>query len=420
MINNTLETKDEDTEILSQYDEASFDEIEESVEDKRITHSIFRKLEEICCKFDGFDSRIDKIENSYNQINLKEYPESIECKSLREYISTGKLTELESKNGSPNNTIAYTLPRKIQLHVDKLLLQSSVMRKLCSVETISCDSIDYLTTNNKETFVGWVGKNYDSEDNKESLSNSTGKSSGSQNPPDDTKKDPANNTKKSSSTIKDVTEAPKLNTVTIKLFELYAQPQIAKKLLEDSPIDLAGWLINNLVDAFSRMENKAFISGTGIMEPLGILGYAEGSSYGQISHIKAKTLDADAIIKLVYSLDEYFASRAVFLMHRSVLQHIRSLKTSSGQYLLQHGSSGDELLMGIPVHQTSDMPLLDSKYPVVALGDFKNAYKVLENREMRILRDPYTNKSFVKFYTTKRVGGGLINSNAIKLLKIEP
>ena len=419
MINNALETKDEDTEILSQYDEAPFNETEESVEDKRITHNIFRKLEEISSKFDGFDSRIEKIETSYNQINLKEHPESVECKSLREYISTGKFTDLESKNGSPN-TLAYTLPRKIQLHVDKLLLQNSIMRKLCTVETISCDSIDYLTTNNKETFVGWVGKNYDSEDKEKSRSNTTGRNNSSPNSPGDTKKDTANSTKQQSYTISDITEAPKLNTVTIKLYELYAQPQIAKKLLEDSLIDLEGWLINNLAEAFSRMENKAFLSGTGIMEPLGILGYAEGSSYGQIFHVIAKTLDADAIIKLIYSLDEYFASRAVFLMNRSVLQHIRSLKTSSGQYLLQHGSSGDEMLMGIPVYQTSDMPLLDSKNAVVALGDFKNAYKILENREMRILRDPYTNKSFVKFYTTKRVGGGLINSNAIKLLRIEP
>ena len=417
MTNNILETKDEITEILPQFDETLFHDVEENLKSEYTEHAVLKKLEEIGRRFDALGSRIEeRLETSNNQIYLKENPESIECKSLREYISTGKLIDLENKNGN-NDTLAYTLPKKIRLHVDKLLFQNSVMRKLCSVEKVSCDSIDYLSTNNKETFVGWVGRNSITGNGE---SSPTIENVASSKLPSDNTKNSAGSIKKQSYSINDVTEAPKFNTVTIKLFELYAQPQIAKKLLEDSLIDLEGWIINNLADAFSRMENKAFISGTGNTEPLGILGYAEGSSYGQISHITAKTLDADAIIKLLYSLDEYFASRAVFLMHRSVLQHIRSLKTSSGQYLLQHGTSGDELLMGIPVHQTSDMPLLNSGSPVVAIGDFKNAYKILENREMRILRDPYTSKSFVKFYTTKRVGGGLIDSNAIKLLKIEP
>ncbi|GAT75105.1 HK97 family phage major capsid protein, partial [Ehrlichia ruminantium] len=128
-----------------------------------------------------------------------------------------------------------------------------------------------------------------------------------------------------------------------------------------------------------------------------------------------------------YSLDEYFAAKAVFLMHRSVLQEIRSIKSPSGQYLWYPGlnTGSPDTLMGIPVYQTSDMPALSSilqssdiPKPAIVLADFKNAYKIIENRDIRILRDPFTDKPFVTFYTTKRVGGGVINSNAMRILQI--
>ncbi|MDB1135098.1 phage major capsid protein [Candidatus Anaplasma sp. TIGMIC] len=408
-----LEVKDGITEFFPQ-DTATHHHISHEDEMENIHSSsdeILKLLGNINCKFDDCSKRLDKIEATHNYINLNEEPDTLQCKSLREYISTGaSYSDMERKSSYTGTPFSYLVPRKFILHIDKLLEKSSVMRKLCSVEKISGESMEYLTTDNRNTFVGW--------------SNNEGG-------PDA------------------ATTAPTMKSVTISLCEMYAQPQISQKLLNDASINLEDWLISNLVDAFCRTENRAFISGNGDKQPLGIMSYLrtipprqtkKGTSStapenitkhskgdqtpkseptDSIDYVYTEQLTADSLIELYYSLDEYFASRASFIMHRSVLQKIRSLKTASGQYLLQQGPTGEELIMGIPVYQTSDMPEVNSTtYPAVALADFKSAYKIVENSDLRVLRDPYTSKAFVKFYVTKRIGGALINKNAIKMLKI--
>lgn len=132
---------------------------------------------------------------------------------------------------------------------------------------------------------------------------------------------------------------------------------------------------------------------------------------------------------LYYSLNEYYARDASFLMNRSTLKSIRLLKSeATGQYLWQPSLSLNtpDTLMGVPVYQSVDMPSLpieeqnkDNKYlPVIAIADFKKTYKIVDGKEMRILRDPYTSKPYVRFFITKRVGGEVIDKNAVKLLKI--
>lgn len=132
---------------------------------------------------------------------------------------------------------------------------------------------------------------------------------------------------------------------------------------------------------------------------------------------------------LYYSLNEYYARNASFLMNRSTLKNVRLLKSeATGQYLWQPSLSLNEpdTLMGVPVYQSVDMPPVptaeqnkDGNYlPIIAVADFKQAYKIVDNRGMKILRDPYTNKPYVLFFITKRVGGEVINTNAIKLLKL--
>ncbi|CCE77413.1 putative phage major capsid protein, HK97 family (part 2) [Wolbachia pipientis wAlbB] len=118
---------------------------------------------------------------------------------------------------------------------------------------------------------------------------------------------------------------------------------------------------------------------------------------------------------LYYSLNEHYSKNASFLMNRSTLKDVRLLKSETGQYLWQPSLSLEtpDTLMGIPVYQSADMPPT-----MIAVADFKQAYKIVDNRGMRILRDPYTNKPYVKFFVTKRVGGEVVNTSAIKLLKI--
>ncbi|AGZ78722.1 phage major capsid protein [Anaplasma marginale] len=371
-----FEVKDSVTSLIPAYNELQ--EHDDGPHEENRLPLTAKHIEEINRKFDQQSDRLDRLEIAAKRLNLCEDPEALQRKSLSEYMRNGQVTGFEQKGLDSSSALAYLMPREISMHIDKRLSQSSVMRKLCSVEKVSGDSLEYFTTNNKDTFVGWGGE------------------------------------------VQSDTAAPKMSKTTIYLHELYAQPQIAKKLLDDSLVDLEGWLIDNLVDAFSRKENEAFISGDGDKKPSGILSSEDGKDEGQIERVSAKQLNSDAIISLYYSLDEYFAGRGAFIMHRSVLQAIRSLKSGSGQYLLQPGPSGEETLLGAPVYQTSDMPAIaNAKLPIIAFGDFKNAYKIVENRNMKILRDPFTSKAFVAFYTTKRVGGSIINGSAIKLLKIE-
>ncbi|QXK92100.1 phage major capsid protein [Neoehrlichia mikurensis] len=354
------------------------------LDQKYITDSILtEKLEMIDNEFSEYKDRLDKLEVLSNRININDKnQESFEYKSLKEYIHKGYAHDLQQKSIT-HSDYAYFVPREISMQIDKNLAKNSIMRQLCSIEKISSDSLECFITNNKDTFVGWRGEEED---------------------------------------IQKDTQAPKINKKIIYLYELYAQPQITKKLLDDSLLDIGNWLINYLVDAFSRKENEAFISGDGQQKPSGILSsFSANNNEDKVQCITSNKLDSETIIKLYYSLDEYFAAKATFIMHRSVVQEIRSLKSASGQYIWQPGLSTNhpETLMGIPIYQTADMPLITSELPIIAIADFKSAYKIVESQDIKILRDPFTNKSCVTFYTTKRVGGSIVNNNAIKLLKIE-
>ncbi|CAH57983.1 phage major capsid protein [Ehrlichia ruminantium] len=348
--------------------------------------SILEKLEKTETIIEEQNERLDMLETLSQRPMMydeKNHNLDYDYKMFTEYLYKGSTPESHPITQIPSLNESYFIPKNVSYYIDKNLTKNSVMRQLCSIEKISGDSLDCFVTNNDKTSVNWRAE-HKTENIQQSL--------------------------------------PEVNKHTINLHELYAQPKITKKLLEDSSIDMGKWLIDHLIDAFSRTENAAFISGDGNGKPKGIISYTDDSHT-----ITSTKIDSDTIIKLYYSLDEYFAAKAVFLMHRSVLQEIRSIKSPSGQYLWYPGlnTGSPDTLMGIPVYQTSDMPALSSilqssdiPKPAIVLADFKNAYKIIENRDIRILRDPFTDKPFVTFYTTKRVGGGVINSSAMRILQI--
>ena len=211
---------------------------------------------------------------------------------------------------------------------------------------------------------------------------------------------------------------------SIPTFELYAQPKATQRLIDDSAIDIEAWIAEKVADIFSRTENTAFISGNGTSQPKGILSYAAGTSWGQIQQISSGTSAAvtvTGLINLYYSLADEYARNSTFLMNRATVQAVRLLKdATSGQYLWQPSlaAGSPDTLMGLPVVQASDMPVPAASSLSIAVGDFKRAYKIVDRLGIRILRDPFTDKPFVKFYTTKRVGGEVVDTNAIKLLKL--
>ncbi len=277
----------------------------------------------------------------------------------------------------------YLVTNEMSVGVAKIIRESSPLRGLARVETISTDTLDVI------------------EDTGDSAANWTTETGA----------------------VSDTT-TPQIGKHSVATFEMYAQPKATQKLLDDAAIDVEAWVAEKVANKFARMEATAFISGSGSGQPKGILSYAAGTSWGQVEQINSGTsavVTADSLIALYYSLKESYARGASFLMNRSVVQAVRLLKESTtNQYLWQPGlaAGAPDTLMGIPVHQASDMPVAAANSLSVAVGDFSQAYLIVDRIGLRILRDPFTDKPFVKFYTTRRVGGEVVNYEALKLLKL--
>lgn len=212
---------------------------------------------------------------------------------------------------------------------------------------------------------------------------------------------------------RDETEAPKLIKKKIYVHELYAQPKASQRLIEDSAINLENWLVENLRDSFGFAEDEAFINGDGNQKPFGILHYAGGENDVEMS--SADGIMIDDLINMLNSMAEQFLANATFLMHRRTLAKLQSLKDANGRFIWQAAISdkGPDTILGVPVVCSDAMPI--DEHPVV-LADFASAYKIVERSGISLLRDPYTDKPFVKFYAVKRLGGDVVNPNAMRIL----
>lgn len=226
------------------------------------------------------------------------------------------------------------------------------------------------------------------------------------------------------------TDTPTFKSLDFDTGEIYANPAATQQMLDDAEINLEAFLADEVKTEFAVAENKAFISGDGQKgKPTGLLTYAEGGTnankhpLGAIKVVKsgaAAAITADSIIDLVYSLPAEFSQGAGFMMNRKTLAVVRKLKDGQGNYLWQPSYQQDQpsTLCGHPVYEVADMPDIAANALSIAFGDFSRAYLILDRKGVSILRDPYTNKPFVQFYTTKRVGGGVDNPEACVLLKV--
>lgn len=226
------------------------------------------------------------------------------------------------------------------------------------------------------------------------------------------------------------TDTPTFKSLDFETGEIYANPAATQQMLDDAEINLEVFLADEVKTEFAVAENKAFISGDGQKgKPTGLLTYAEGGTnatkhpLGAIKVVKtgnAAAVTADSVIDLVYSLPAEYSQGAGFMMNRKTLAAVRKLKDGQGNYLWQPSYQQDQpsTLCGYPVYEVADMPDVAANALCIAFGDFSRAYLILDRKGVSILRDPYTNKPFVQFYTTKRVGGGVDNPESCVLLKV--
>jgi len=281
----------------------------------------------------------------------------------------------------------FTVPEEVDAAIDRVAGTILAMRRLATVRSISTDTYKKLVNQGGATS-GWVAE-------------------------------------KASRTE---TSTPTLAEIAINTKELYAMPYATQALLDDSRVDIGAWLAEEVGIEFNEEEGEAFISGNGVGEPKGIDSYTKianaSYSWGKVGFISgghASLLNnADKLIDLQHALKPAYRNGAAFLMADSTMQVIRKFKDGEGNYLWRPGLLQDapDTLLGKPVEYDDNVAAIGANTYPLWYGNFKRAYLIIDRIGTRVLRDPFTAKPYVAFYTTKRVGGGIVMYEALKALKI--
>jgi HK97 family phage major capsid protein len=327
--------------------------------------------------------KLEEIEVKMNQIQNAmiasdaPFMGASESKGFADYIRKGDISNLETKSlSSAEEEGGYLLTPALYNKILTGLNTRSPMRRLASVETISTNALDIIIEEGNFD-CGWTLDAAERGD----------------------------------------TNAPKLKQKRIMVHELYAQPKATQRLLDDAAINIEQWLNERLQDSFVKAENRSFLKGDGNNQPCGVL---QNTEINKIHTASAEAVSPEDLLNLMNSLEEDYLANASFLMHRTTLSELQKLQDRNGRFIWQAALSEayPETLFGIPVICSSDMPVISEGSIPIMIGDFKAGYKIVDRSGVAVMRDPYTEKPFVKFYAVKRVGGDVVNSNAIKFLEM--
>lgn len=226
------------------------------------------------------------------------------------------------------------------------------------------------------------------------------------------------------------TDSQTLAELSYPTTELYAMPAATSAFLDDAAVDVGQWIADEVNAAFAAQETTAFVAGDGSNKPNGFLNatkVAEASwSWGNLGYLATGVSGAlpasnasDILIDLVYALKAGYRQNASWVMNRKTQGALRKLKDADGNYLWQPAAAADgrASFMGFPLVEAEDMPNISANSFSLAFGDFRRGYLIVDRQGVSVLRDPFSSKPYVLFYTTKRVGGGVADYDAIKLLK---
>lgn len=319
--------------------------------------------------------------------------EAPEVKSFVDgYLRLGRETEVKSVNGVSPADGGFAVPRQIDATIASRLARISPIRSIAQiVQTGTAGYRKLVATTGVAS--GWV----------------------------------------SETAARPETATPQFAEIAPPTGNLYANPAASQAMLDDVGFDLEAWLANEIATEFARAEGAAFVKGTGTNQPEGFLGTAKATTddsaraFGAVQYIGTGSatglgtaLDTK-LIDLIHALRSGHRQGAVFVMNSATLASVRKLKTADGAFVWQPGLAEGQpnRLFGYPVIEAEDMPDVAGGAFPIAFGNFTNGYLIAENGATRVLRDPFTNKPFVHFYANRRIGGKVLDSNAIKLLKIE-
>ena len=310
------------------------------------------------------------------------------------YVRKGEsqgLSSLEAKAMSVGSGQdgGYLVPPDVEAAIGRLLSRASPMRQIADVRQISA-MLYKKPFNTNGAIAGWIGE--------------TG--------------------------ARPQTNSATLAELQFPTMELYAMPAATQALLDDSIVNLDEWIAREVEVVFAEQETDAFLNGDGVTRPKGFLNYTKVAqtawTWGSTGYIPtgvagafAATNPTDKMVDLIYALKAAYRQNARFMMSRATQAQVRKFKDAQGNYLWQPAATGDgsAMLLNFPVVESEYMPDIATDTFAMAFGDFKRGYLIVDRVGIRILRDPYSTKPYVLFYTTKRVGGGMQDFDAIKLMK---
>jgi HK97 family phage major capsid protein len=310
-----------------------------------------------------------------------------------QYLRKGITAGLETKalSGSTDSMGGYAVPQEIDERIDSTLKAISPIRSIANVVKVGSAGYRKLIASGG-TPSGWAGYEADRPE----------------------------------------TGTPTFTEIVPASGELYANPAASQQMLDDAMFDVEAWLAQEIATEFARAEGAAFVSGTGLNQPLGFLSSPTSAALdgvrpmGTLQTIGtgvaggfAASDPEDDLIDLVQSLRSPYRQGAVFVMNSATAAEIRKFKTADGAFMFQPSLAAGQpsTLLGYPLIEAEDMPDIAAGSLSIAFGNFKAGYVIAERNATTILRDPYTHKPYVHFYATKRIGGQVVNSEAIKLLK---
>lgn len=324
----------------------------------------------------------------------KHQDHAAEYKALTKFIrEKGDVSEFKSLNVSGNPDGGYFVSPVFSDGMTTRLYDLSPMRRLCRVETIEAGDAFEEIDDRDEADATWVGE-------KQS---------------------------------RPKTATPDVGKWTVPVREIYSLQPVTQRLLDDTSRDLGSWIVTKITDKFSRSEGTAFATGFGQLTPRGFLTYPQvmdgdfQRDRGALQYVKTGDANgfpasnpADVLRTLMWTLRAPYRAGAVWQMNSNTASAIDKFKNAQGDYIWRDGqtSGAPPSLLGYPVEMNEDMPDLAAGNCPIAFGNFKLGYCIVDKKGVKLLNDPYTDKPNVLFYAYRRVGGGLANDDAIKLLKV--
>jgi len=357
------------------------------------------KINEDLGKIADLKSAVQELEKKMNRPGaagdadpLKAEHKQAFARFMRKGVEDG-LGELQAKayNITTDGDGGYAVPEELDRDILSKLVDVYPIRQIATVRTVSTSDYKKLV-NTHGTASGWVD-----EDDARTATNSSS-----------------------------------FSQVTPFMGELYAYPQATQQMLEDVFFNAEQWIVDEVSTEFSRVEGAAFVSGDGTKKPKGFLSYTTAATadssraFGTLQHIVsgaaadwAASNPQDKLLDVVYALKAGFRTNARWVMNKGILGEIRKFKATDGSYLWRPGleAGQPDTLLGYGITEAEDMPAKAANALSIAFGDFRRGYLIVDRIGTQTLRDPYTNKPYVGFYVRKRVGGCVVDSEAIKLLK---